>query len=110
MHPAMSTTTLPTRPQYEPVPADMEELSAQWKAALSDPAPSKGTLYDWLRRYGKPICRNAINATIRKYNHMFRTGAPMTYDHAVRYTASCARNALNAENEFHAPAEWTNNA
>lgn len=104
----MDTTTFPTKPQqYEPTPEDMEQLAAQWRAGISDPAPEQGTLYDWLRRYGKNIMHNAVRATIRKYIYLHSQHTPMDYNHALRYTSSCARNARNAANEFKAPAEWT---
>jgi hypothetical protein len=104
----MTTTTFPNKPQqFEPTPEDMEQLAAQWRAGISNPAPEPGTLYDWLRRYGKSIMHNAVAATIRKYNYLHNQHTPMTYDHAVRFAASCARNARNAANEFHAPKEWT---
>jgi hypothetical protein len=103
-----TTTTFPNRPQqYEPTPEDMEQLAAQWRAGISDPAPCEGTLYDWLRRYGKSICHNSVAACIRKYRYLHSQHTPMEYGHAVRYTASCARNARNAANEFRAPKEWT---
>jgi hypothetical protein len=108
VQPAMNTTTFPNRPQqYEPTPEDMEQLASQWRAGISDPAPESGTLYDWLRRYGKSIMHNSVAACIRKYRYLHSQQTPMDYDHAVRYTASCARNARNAANEFHAPTEWT---
>jgi hypothetical protein len=99
-------TSIRSKP-HEFSDADIAELSTLWDNNISSPPPNTGQFVRWLQSFGKVILKNAINTCIRKYAYMFRTGTPMTYDHAVRYTSSVARNAQIAAETFHAPAEWT---
>ncbi|HEY2234170.1 MAG TPA: hypothetical protein VGK01_11920 [Candidatus Angelobacter sp.] len=99
-----------SRQSHEYTQDDIDELLEIWRANISDPPPPSGQFVTWLRTYGKRIASNAVNACVRKYRYMHSQQTPMEYDHALRYTSSCARNAKIAADTFHAPAEWLRNS